>query len=305
GMASGIETSEVIRITGTVQGVGFRPAVYRLARRCGLQGSVRNDGHGVLIEVGGASNTIEWFLRELTTNPPPMAAIAAIERQPSTVAVAGAFRIAPSRGGTPETEVAPDAACCADCLAELWDDAGRRHRYAFTNCTHCGPRLSIIRGIPYDRVHTSMSPFPLCPDCREEFDDPADRRFHAQATACPACGPRLDWRVAPGQAGGSHLRTAGGAGLDPLQLAVEALRDGRIVAVKGLGGFQLACMATDARAVEALRRRKRRPHKPLALMALDLAMVEQYCEVSEAERALLQSPAAPIVLLRVHTPGRL
>jgi hydrogenase maturation protein HypF len=283
------ERAEAIRIDGIVQGVGFRPTVHRLAVALGLRGNVRNAGAGVEIVVAGPAGRIDALVRALRSDAPPLARIDTIERRPCAAPAGPGFCIGASTAGPPRLALAPDTAVCADCLAETRDPANRRWRHPFANCTACGPRLSIVRGLPYDRPQTSMAGFPLCPACRREYEDPADRRFHAQPIACPDCGPQL--------------RCHPDTGLDPLQAAIGALRAGRIVAVKGIGGYQLACDAGDEAAVARLRERKRRPAKPLALLARDAAMVEQHARVAPAERALLESRAAPIVLLRAAAPS--
>ncbi|ASV99244.1 carbamoyltransferase HypF [Paraburkholderia aromaticivorans] len=281
---------EEIRVRGLVQGVGFRPTVWRLAHACGVVGDVRNDSDGVLIHAWGDAWTLQRFIDSLSTECPPLARIDAIERHRlNEAAEANDFRIMPSVSGPAQTGVTPDAAVCAACAAEIADPANRRYRYPLTNCTHCGPRLSIVRAIPYDRANTTMASFVMCDACRAEYDDPADRRFHAQPIACPVCGPRV-W-----------LESRDGArvdGDDPCRAASLLLRHGAIIALKGLGGFQLACHASDESAVARLRRLKRRERKPFALMARDLQAVHRYCSPNEAERALLACAAGPIVILR-------
>ncbi len=273
-----------IRVRGQVQGVGFRPFVWALARRFGLCGSVLNDAGGVLITAQGAA--LEAFLDALRAEAPPLARIDAIEVTPLEEAVLpDGFEILASAGGAVRTRVTPDAATCPACLAEIRDPAARRAGYAFTNCTHCGPRFSILRQLPYDRGQTTMAGFTLCAACGAEYADPADRRFHAQPIACPVCGPRL-WF----EQGGVEI-----AG-DAVALAVAALRAGQILAIKGLGGFHLACDARSEAAVALLRARKHRPAKPFALMGT-LAMIRASCAVSKAEAARLHSAAAPILLL--------
>ncbi|WP_102223860.1 carbamoyltransferase HypF [Acidimangrovimonas sediminis] len=268
-----------IRVRGQVQGVGFRPFVWRLAQARGLRGEVLNDPEGVLIRLCGAIGDLADALR---AEAPPLARVDAVEVSRWVFdVVPEEFTIVASRGHGAETRVTPDAATCPDCLAEIRGQ-GRRRGYAFTNCTHCGPRFSILRGLPYDRAQTTMAPFDMCPACRAEYDNPADRRFHAQPIACPDCGPRLWLEV------GGEERSPEDAG--------EILRAGGIVAVKGLGGFHLACDATDAGAVARLRARKRRPTKPFALMA-DLERIMLYSSATPAEEALLRDPSAPIVLL--------
>lgn len=272
-----------IRVRGRVQGVGFRPAVWRLARELGLAGEVRNDAEGVLIRVAGEGSAITDLLDRLTRRPPPLARIDRLERRVASKPCEPGFRIMDSTGGVAGTEVAPDAALCADCAREVLDPAERRHRYALANCTQCGPRFSIVHHIPYDRAATTMATFTLCAACRGEYGDPADRRFHAEAIACPACGPRT--RLVPELPG------------DAVATATALLAAGRIVAVKGIGGYHLACDATDATAVARLRAAKRRETKPFALMACDLAVIRRYCTVSPQEADLLAGAAAPIMLL--------
>lgn len=281
-----------LRVTGLVQGVGFRPFAHRLADALDLSGAVGNDEGGVWLEVEGPRAAVETFQARLVTEAPPLARIRRIE--PTTVASTGeqGFRIAESTSGpVPTTSVAPDAAVCADCLAELSDPAERRYRYPFTNCTNCGPRFTITCALPYDRPHTTMERFAMCADCAREYHDPSDRRFHAQPIACPACGPQLRF---DGPGTGCSV-----AGTDTaLAAAQRALAAGQIVAVKGVGGYHLACDATCAPAVAELRRRKHRPDKPMAVMVRDLEAAEEVAEMDDAEAALLVGPGAPIVLLR-------
>jgi hydrogenase maturation protein HypF len=306
--------AETIRVRGLVQGVGFRPKVWRLARDLGLSGDVRNDGEGVLIRLwvpGGlnpgrapvqGADLIDTFCARLHAECPPLARIESIERTPLDLPPPdqGDFVILASDATGVHTGVVADAATCPDCAREVLDPADRRYRYPFTNCTHCGPRLSIVRAIPYDRANTSMAVFPLCPACAAEYRDPADRRFHAQPNACPVCGPRL-W-LADGE--GRELDPADLGGGDAIAAASRLLAQGRILAVKGIGGFHLACDASNGTAVAELRRRKRRFEKPFALMARDLEVIRRYCPVGEDEAALLASPAAPVVLLD-RLPGTL
>lgn len=279
-----------VLIEGVVQGVGFRPFVYRLAEAHRLSGSVRNGQHGVLIDAEGDRDAIDRFLDQLRSTAPPSARLQRItvtwgapHHDPEP------FRIDTSAGeGDPALFPAPDLAVCAECLAEMADSGDRRYAYPFLNCTQCGPRYTIIRALPYDRERTSMASFATCPACREEYEDPRDRRFHAEPTACPACGPRL----ALLGSGGRALDVA-----DPLHGAATALRAGQIVAVKGLGGYHLTCDATAPGVVSELRRRKARDAKPLAVMVGDLEAARRLCVVSDAEAELLQSAARPIVLL--------
>lgn len=271
-----------IRVRGQVQGVGFRPFVWQLAQAHGVAGAVLNDPAGVLIHAAGGD--LAAFLRDLRAKAPPLARVDAVETAAHVFdSVPEGFIIAPSQGTGAETRVTPDAATCPDCAAEI-RAAGRRQGYAFTNCTHCGPRFTILRGLPYDRARTTMADFPLCPDCRAEYEDPADRRFHAQPVACPACGPRVWLQVAGME-----------RPVDPVAEAARRLRAGEILAVKGLGGFHLACDAANPDALATLRARKHRPSKPFALMAT-LAMAEDLCHLTDADRALLADPAAPVVL---------
>ena len=294
-------SGEQIRVRGLVQGVGFRPTVWRLARDLGLAGDVRNDGTGVLVRLWGDAVARDAFCERLVAECPPLARIRSLERTVLRVpAESEEFRILPSAAGTIQTGVVPDAATCAACRAEIDDPGNRRFRYPFTNCTHCGPRLSIVRGIPYDRSTTSMAAFPMCGDCAEEYADPGDRRFHAQPNACPVCGPQV-W-LEDGQ--GNRLDPLAAGARDPVELASRLLGQGRILALKGIGGFHLACDAHDERAVAELRDRKRRYRKPFALMARDLDVIRRYCRVGAAEAALLQDTAAPIVLLETAGGGR-
>ena len=279
---------ETIRVRGLVQGVGFRPTVWRLAHELGLRGAVCNDSGGVLIELWGRSTLRDRFVWRLEREVPPLARIDALERAPLRRPPPQGFRILESRAGEVHTAIVPDAASCAACVAEISAPEAPRYRYAFTNCTHCGPRLSIVRRIPYDRANTSMGDFAMCATCQGQYDSPADRRFHAQPIACPSCGPHL-------QLEGTNERDESA---DAVACTQQLLRDGKIVAIKGIGGFHLACDAANAAAVSALRTRKGREEKPFALMARDLAVIRRYCTVSPAEATLLQSAAAPIVLVR-------
>lgn len=277
-----------IRVRGAVQGVGFRPFVYRLATALGLSGHVRNDADGVLIEVQGTGATLARFERALQAEAPPLARVASVESAPrARVERERGFAILDSRTGRVTTAIPPDAATCDACLRELFDPADRRHRYAFVNCTHCGPRYTITRALPYDRATTSMARFALCERCAREYADPADRRFHAEPNACPVCGPRLELVDAQG------APIAG----DAIAATIALLRAGRIVAVKGLGGFHLACDAGNADAVATLRARKQREEKPFAVMVRDVAAARRWVHVDAAAEALLASPARPIVLL--------
>jgi hydrogenase maturation protein HypF len=284
-----------IVIEGVVQGVGFRPFVYRLATAHGLGGSVRNGQHGVLIDAEGDRDAIARFLGDLQSAAPSLADLRRISvTWTAPDGDAEVFRIDTSSGeGKPALFPAPDVAVCVSCLVEMADAGNRRHGYPFLNCTECGPRYTIIRALPYDRERTSMASFTMCPRCREEYEDVRDRRFHAEPTACPACGPRLVLLDAAG-------RPLGVA--DPLPEVVAAVRSGQIIALKGLGGYHLACDATAPEAVSELRRRKARDAKPLAVMVGSLAAARRLCVVSDAEADLLQSVARPIVLLERRRP---
>lgn len=292
--------TEEIRIGGTVQGVGFRPTVYRLAKALGLRGEVRNDGRGVLIRVAGTRPTLDLFLQQLREECPPLANIETISRQPyGGECNFTDFIIAPSSSSsTIKTKIVPDAATCPTCKGEVFDPFTRWYRYPFTNCTHCGPRLSIIKKLPYDRSHTSMGKFGLCPDCQGEYADPENRRFHAQPIACHVCGPKA-WLE---RGDGKPITSAMFSMLDDVDAVCTLLQKGEIVAIKGLGGFHLACDATNEMVVQKLRSRKGRYHKPFALMARDIDIIAEYCRINERERELLQSPAAPIVLM--ETTGK-
>ncbi len=286
-----------VHIRGAVQGVGFRPYVYRLATDLQLQGWVRNSATGLTIEAEGSQDILRVFLSRLREEYPAHAVIQSCEAEWLPAAGHTAFVIQQSEGGRKIALILPDLGTCPACLAEIRDPANRRYRYPFTNCTHCGPRFSIIEALPYDRPHTTMKRFRMCPDCRHEYEDPDDRRFHAQPNACPVCGPQLAWW----NADGAILATRD----DALRRAVSAVRLGQIVAVKGLGGFHLICDARDENAVRLLRERKSREEKPFALMLPDLATVRQLCEASDEEEASLTSQIAPILLLRrLREPSR-
>lgn len=280
-----------ISVRGIVQGVGFRPFVYSLAKRHGLCGLVRNDAEGVHIEVEGAPEELGLFVHEVETEAPPLAAVEAVSWRPLSVAGEGEFRIEESREGLRrQALVSPDVATCDGCLAELLDPADRRYRYPFTNCTNCGPRFTITRSVPYDRPTTTMAHFEMCPECQQEYDDPSDRRFHAQPNACPVCGPRLRLLDRSGR----ELRAKPE---DPVLRVARMVRGRAIVAVKGLGGYHLACDPYDERAVSTLRGRKVRQDKPFALMVRDLEQAREICHVGPGEERLLTSPSCPVVLL--------
>jgi hydrogenase maturation protein HypF len=283
-----------VRVEGIVQGVGFRPFVHALAGRLGLAGLVGNDAGGVFVEVEGAAETVERFLEALAAEAPPLAVIERVTATPLAPTGSSGFAIAPSQaGGERQALVSPDTATCADCLAELADPADRRHRYPFINCTNCGPRFTIVRDVPYDRPATTMASFAMCADCAREYHDPGDRRFHAQPVCCPACGPSLALLDRDGTA----------AEGDPLAGAAARLRDGAVVAVKGLGGYHLAADAASEPAVAGLRARKHREDKPFAVMVADVAGARALCRVDPAEEAMLASPRRPIVLLRRRPEG--
>jgi hydrogenase maturation protein HypF len=277
-----------VRVEGIVQGVGFRPFVYSLATRLGLGGLVGNDVDGVFAEIEGAPDAVQEFLLSLERDAPPLARIERVLTRPLAVAGGTAFTIVPSEpGGRRRALISADTTVCADCLAELADPADRRYRYPFINCTNCGPRFTIVTGVPYDRALTTMAAFAMCGPCAAEYHDPGNRRFHAQPVCCPACGPRLsvlspDRTPLPGE---------------PVTVAAGLLRGGQVLAVKGLGGYHLAAAAASEGAVAALRARKHREDKPFAVMAADVTAARLLCEVDRAEEALLASARRPIVLL--------
>ncbi|MEI6727464.1 MAG: acylphosphatase, partial [Actinomycetes bacterium] len=309
---TGARSAVRLSVRGVVQGVGFRPFVYSLAQRHGIVGWVRNTSAGVEILAEGTPAAVDAFATALPLEAPPRSHIAEYERvavepdgdatatgaEPAAQA-ARAFVILESAVDPDAYQlVSPDIATCDDCRRELLDPGDRRHDYPFTNCTNCGPRFTIIEDLPYDRERTTMRQFPLCPACRAEYEDPGDRRFHAEPNACPVCGPRV--RLLRRAADGAEIELAAGGEADPaapIRAAAELLRGGEILAVKGLGGFHLACDATDGATVRRLKERKRRPHKPLAVMFADLEQLREHCAVDEAEAALLLSPEHPIVLL--------
>ena len=281
-----------LRIKGKVQGVGFRPFVWLLANQYKLNGDVNNDGQGVLIRfVSPPSDALEQFLSDLQNKLPPLAQITDITQRsidwPDATSVTG-FTIRESENNQMDTQIIPDAATCPHCLADLFDPNNRRYHYPFTNCTHCGPRFTIIKAIPYDRKNTAMSVFPLCPQCEKEYKDPADRRFHAQPNACSVCGPHI-WLQDREQTLATHETV--------LKQTALLLQQGHIIAVKGLGGFHLACDANNQKTVDLLRQRKHRPTKPLAIMVPNLQFLQG---LAPQETELLTSSAAPIVLLAKH-----
>jgi hydrogenase maturation protein HypF len=278
-----------LEVTGRVQGVGFRPFVYRLATDLGLTGSVSNDPSGVIIEVEGRRDQVEKLVLRLQKEVPPLAKIESVGAHDITHIGDCEFHIKPSvQTGQQDAEFTPDIATCDDCLHELFDRNDRRYRYPFINCTNCGPRYSIIRSVPYDRCRTTMSVFEMCPACQAEYDDPANRRFHAQPNACPVCGPKV-W-----------LTDREGRGMDgnAIDVCAQQIRDGQTAAIKGLGGFHLACRADDEHAVRRLRDRKERETKPFALMVPSLEAARLIADIDEAAAHTLTSPARPIVLAR-------
>ena len=274
------------RVSGLVQGVGFRPFAYVTAAALALAGTVANTPDGVVVEVEGDPDAVREYGRRLRVDAPPLAVVTAVAESEVPAEGGTAFTIMESTGDGPaRTLASPDVAVCADCLRELNDPANRRYRHPFITCTNCGPRFTIIERLPYDRPSTTMAAFPMCPACRAEYEDPADRRFHAQPKACPDCGPRLS--LAPGELSGE----------DALRAARELLATGKIVAVKGLGGYHLACDARNEAAVAELRRRKRRGGKPFAVMVADLDVARQLVSLTDAEEQLLAGIRRPIVLL--------
>jgi hydrogenase maturation protein HypF len=303
-----------VRVEGTVQGVGFRPYVYRLAGELALSGWVLNDTHGVLLEVEGRPGVVQEFLARLAPEAPPLAVVERVRTEACAVSGSRGFVIRPSEGlggggpggGSVDAPVSPDTAVCADCLRELFDPADRRFRYPFINCTNCGPRFTIVIGVPYDRPRTTMAGFSMCPDCQAEYDDPSDRRFHAQPNACPVCGPSVRlvaFDLRGGASGDTAVDPLRDAAVDRLREAAVALRDGAILALKGVGGYHLACRADDEEAVARLRARKHREDKPFALMARDLAAAEELVALDEPQRRLLESIHRPIVLAARRDAG--
>ena len=281
-----------IEVSGIVQGVGFRPFIYRLAHGCKLVGTVVNTAAGVTIEIQGAAEQVLRFQELLPREAPPLSRITKIQAQPLDLQSETEFRILHSdKAEAAHTLISPEIATCDDCLRQLFDPADRRYKYPFINCTNCGPRFTIVRSIPYDRAWTSMNVFPMCPECQAEYDHPLDRRFHAQPNACWACGPQLQlWNR-----NGRILEWG-----DPVEAAAERLASGAIIAVKGLGGFHLAVDATNEHAVHELRERKRRVGKPFAIMARDLDAVRRICILSDDEAHALTSPQRPILLLEAY-----
>jgi hydrogenase maturation protein HypF len=290
-----MEVRKGIEVSGIVQGVGFRPYVYRLAAELRLAGLITNTASGVSIEVQGPSEAVEAFLARLPVELPPLAHVTDVAVRDLPCDHDREFRILASRVGEEHrTLISPDVAVCRDCLRELFDPADRRYRYPFINCTNCGPRFTIVHDIPYDRAQTSMATFRMCPACQREYDDPMNRRFHAQPNACWECGPHVELWDALGQ----RLEAS-----DPITEAAARLKAGATVAVKGLGGFHLAADATNQAAVDRLRERKRRVGKPFAIMARDVESIEQFCHLDNFGRALLLSPERPVVLLPKRQPN--
>lgn len=278
-----------LKIQGAVQGVGFRPFIYRLATELGLTGWVNNSSEGVAIEIEGERSQLTTFLNNLKSLAPPLSKIQSVVSSEHTPVGDRNFTIKPSTSGAKTALILPDLATCPECQQDIFDSNNRRHRYPFTNCTNCGSRFSIIKTLPYDRPNTSMREFVMCDRCGAEYQNPLNRRFHAQPNACPECGPHLELWDSQGKTLGTHD--------EALLMTAEAIRQGKIVAVKGLGGFHLVVDAQDEVAVQRLRDRKHRPHKPLALMYPNLERVKADCQVSSLEAKLLLSPQAPIVLL--------
>jgi hydrogenase maturation protein HypF len=286
-----------INVSGTVQGVGFRPFVFALARRFSLAGSVHNNSRGVIIHAQGARDRIDGFLHDLQNATPPAARVENVLTEALPVSDFTEFRILPSETlDDAFTQIAPDLALCADCRCELLDPRDRRHDYPFINCTNCGPRFTIIRGVPYDRPQTTMSEFILCGSCQREYENPANRRFHAQPVACPECGPQLAYLERL-----DHHWHSAAANKSALTSAVQALQDGKILLLQGIGGFHLACDARRDEVVRELRRRKRRDEKPLAMMLPDLENVRKCCELSSVEERFLTSWRAPVVLVKKNS----
>ncbi|RQD79414.1 carbamoyltransferase HypF [Desulfonatronospira sp. MSAO_Bac3] len=283
-------------VNGRVQGVGFRPSVYRMAAKHRLTGSVQNTSLGVVIEVQGKEEALAWFEEELRGNPPPLAEITRIQTDETTpeAGESGFIILESSALEQSQVLISPDSAVCSDCTREILDPKDRRYLYPFTNCTNCGPRYTITGLIPYDRQNTSMACFEMCLQCRREYSDPGDRRFHAQPNACPQCGPGLWLTDADGNRISEHD--------SPLKKSAYLLKQGNILAIKGLGGFHLACDAADQEAVRELRRRKNRPHKPLAVMVPDIAAAVELAELSPLEAEILQSPSSPILAVKPIQP---
>ena len=278
-----------LKIKGIVQGVGFRPFMHRLVRKHSLKGTIRNTSSGVTAELEGGEEELRCFLEELPLEAPPLAVIENISwREVEHRGFEDFTIIGSERQAERNTLISPDIAICPDCLRELLDPSDRRYRYPFINCTNCGPRLTIIEDVPYDRAKTSMKHFPMCPDCSREYHDIENRRYHAQPDCCPVCGPKLRWLDASGDP------VSG----DAVELAQQALKEGKILAVKGLGGFHLACRADDPAIARELRRRKQRDEKPFAVMCRNVDAVRRFCSVTDDEARILNGARKPIVLLK-------
>src|SRR5690348_16641982 len=287
-----------IFVTGIVQGVGFRPFVYSLATRLALTGWVRNTSAGVEIDVDGSKSALDRFARALRDEAPALACIEEIKLASQPAAGHEKFEILDSAALPSSYQPIPaDAAICPDCLRELFDPSNRRYRYPFINCTNCGPRFTIIQDLPYDRPKTTMSVFPMCPECAAEYNDPLNRRFHAQPVACPNCGPRI-WLEQFRPAKPGRMVSLAQMDGEAIHHALKLLSEGRIGAIKCLGGFRLPCDALNPNAVSELRQRKLRVDKPFAVRMPDMDAIARHCFVSEAERLLRESAARPIVLLR-------
>ncbi|WP_327242870.1 carbamoyltransferase HypF [Streptomyces sp. NBC_01320] len=300
-VAGAVQRRRVV-VRGVVQGVGFRPYLYARATGLGLAGHVTNTTEGVVAEVEGAPAAVALFCDRIAADAPPLALVDSVDHREVPAAGGSRFSIEDSRtGGPARTLVSPDVATCADCLTELADPADRRHRHPFITCTHCGPRFTIVTGVPYDRAHTTMARFPMCADCAREYADPADRRFHAQPVACPDCGPRL--RLLVGQPDRA-LPAQPVTGCDPVAEARRLLSDGAVLAIKGLGGYHLACDAENSAAVSLLRRRKARGDKPFAMMTRGIDDIAHLVQLGAEERALLIGAVRPVVLLRRRTDAR-
>jgi hydrogenase maturation protein HypF len=286
-----------INIQGAVQGVGFRPFIYRIATELNLMGWVNNTASGVTIEVEGNASILDSFIQRIETEKPSAAYIQSLETQELNLTNYQSFEIRSSVDGDKNTIVLPDLSTCSDCLKELFDPQNRRYHYPFINCTHCGPRYSIIEALPYDRPNTTMKAFQLCESCKNEYYNPLDRRFHAQPNACPICGPHLELWDSEGNVLATHE--------EALNLTVEAIKNGKILAIKGLGGFHLMVDGNNEMAVKLLRQRKHRPDKPFALMYPSLERIEQDCFISSQEKDLLSSSQSPIILLKKYNNTKL
>lgn len=298
------QEARLVRVRGTVQGVGFRPFVYRLAQRLDLAGWVRNEGDGVEVYVEGAPSKLDAFIEGLTTLAPPAAEISGIRASPAQREAHTSFAIIESAAADhPTVHISPDLPVCDACLSEMADASDRRRGYPYINCTNCGPRFSIVEALPYDRAHTTMQAWPMCAECAAEYEDPLDRRYHAQPTACPVCGP--SYRLVANDGAASKPDEAELRGSEAVAAVARHLREGRICAVKGLGGYHLACDARSSAAIRALRERKYRKEKPFAVMVRDLAAARDLADISADAAALLSSSARPIVLVpaRVQLDG--